>query len=341
MERFSFSESLRRAAVWLGLGVALFLLWRLRPALLLVFGAYLLSLLLRLLASLLGRIPKLPRAGALALAVLIVFGLGLGAFWLFGESLASQLHSVFLRVQEGYRQLEALLRKDGVDISSLTQSIASLSTAQIILSLILGSAEVVVILVILALYLAAEPELYHHGIALLFPKHLRAKALEAVDGVGSWLELWMLGQLCLMAIVGLGSYVALALIGIGNAGALGLIAGLAEAIPYLGPFIGAVPALLVALTHGLRPAISTAGAYLALHIIEGYVAGPALQRRFARIPPALILSGIFACQLIFGFGGLILAAPLTVAFYATANILYLRNALHQPVQLPEAPKLEP
>jgi predicted PurR-regulated permease PerM len=165
--------------------------------------------------------------------------------------------------------------------------------------------------------------------------------VEAVDGIASWLELWMLGQLALMAVVGVGSYIALLLLGVGNAGALGLIAGLTEAVPYLGPFIGAVPAILVALTHGLMTALWTAAAYLVLHIIEGYVVGPILQRRFARIPPAVILSGIFACQLIFGFGGMVLAAPLTVALFAVAKILYLRDTLSQKVELPSAPKLEP
>jgi predicted PurR-regulated permease PerM len=334
-------ETLRRATIWLGLAVVLFLLWRLKSALLLVFGAYLFSLLLRLLASRLCRIGRLPRMAALTLAIVIVFGLALGTAWLFGASLIDQFHDVMLRAREGFKQLEAFLRHSGIDISSLEQSIASLSAARTMLNILLAGAEVSVVLIVLAIYLAAEPEFYHRGIAFLFPKSIREKAVEAMDGMGTWLELWMLGQLCLMAIVGLGSYLALMLLGIRNPGALGFIAGLTEAVPYLGPFLGAVPALLVALTQGVIPALWTAGAYLVLHILEGYLVGPMLQRRFARIPPALILSGIFASQLIFGFGGMVLAAPLTVAIFAAAKILYLRDTLKQKVELPSAPALEP
>lgn len=340
MERFSYLDHLRRAAIWLGLAAAMFLVWRLRNALLLVFAAYLISLLLRLLATLLGRITRLPRGCALALAVVLVFGVALGSVWLFGASLADQLQNVLTRARAGYTELDAFLHKNGIDLSSIEQSLASMSTAKTMLSYILDGAEVVVLLVIMSLYLSAEPRLYHRGIALLFPERMRAKAIEAVDGIASWLELWMLGQLVLMAVVGLGSYIALVFLGVSSPGALGLIAGLSEAVPYLGPFIGAVPAILVALTQGAMTTLYVAGAYLVLHLIEGYVVGPMLQRRFALIPPAVILAGIFACQLVFGLGGVVLAAPLTVAIYAAAKLLYQRNTLNQDVEPPEAPKLE-
>lgn len=341
MTNFSCGNTLKRAAIWLGLVVLLFLVWRLRSALLLIFAAYLVSLLLRLLATLLARLTRLPRSGALALAVLLVLGVALASLWLCGANLIGQLDNVLMRAREGYAQLEAFLQKNGFDLSAVKKSIASVGTARTMLSFFLDGAEVTVILVIMAIYFAAEPELYHRGITRFFPKSLRGKALEAIDEVGSWLELWMLGQLSLMAIVGLGSYIALLLLGVSNAGALALIAGLTEAVPYLGPFIGAVPALLVALTQNQMLAVWTAAAYLVLHVIEGYVLGPILQWRFARVPPAVILSGIFACQLIFGFGGLVLAAPLTVALYAAAKILYLHDMLHQPVEHPAAPELEP
>lgn len=341
MVQFSCWNTLRRAALWLGLAVFLFLIWRLRSALLLVFAAYLVSLLLRLLATLLARVTRLPRAGALALAVTIVLAVILGAFWLCGANLIDQLSNVLLRAREGYTQLEAFMRKNGIDISSVKQSIASMGAARTMLSYLLDGAEVTVLLVIMAIYFAAEPELYHRGLAYLFSRSLRDKAVEAMNGIGSWLELWMLGQLSLMAIVGIGSYIALLSLGVSNAGALALIAGLTEAVPYLGPFIGAVPALLVALTQTPMLAVWTAAAYLGLHILEGYVLGPVLQWRFARVPPAVILAGIFACQLVFGFGGLVLAAPLTVAIYAAAKILYLQDTLHQRVELPGPPELGP
>jgi predicted PurR-regulated permease PerM len=114
-----------------------------------------------------------------------------------------------------------------------------------------------------------------------------------------------------------------------NPGALGLIAGLTEIIPYLGPFIGAIPALLVALTKGLIPALWTGGIYLGIHILEGYLVAPLIERRFVTIPPALVLLGITVSSLLFGVAGLVLAAPLTVVTYILVRTHYVENPLEQ------------
>ena len=94
-------------------------------------------------------------------------------------------------------------------------------------------------------------------------------------------------------------------------------------------FISAVPALLVALTLGWSPMIWTAIAYLLVHLIEGYIAAPLLERHFITIPPALILIGIVVLDLIFGTAGIVLAAPITVVAY----ILIKANYVEDPLEL--------
>jgi predicted PurR-regulated permease PerM len=93
--------------------------------------------------------------------------------------------------------------------------------------------------------------------------------------------------------------------------------------------------VLVALTLGIVPALWTMALYLGIHLFEGYLVGPALQRWFVRIPPALILGAFFAAQLLFGFFGVVLAAPLTVAIFAAVKVLYVRDTLGQRADLPE------
>ena len=75
----------------------------------------------------------------------------------------------------------------------------------------------------------------------------------------------------------------------------------------------------------------TAAAYFGVHMFEGYMVGPLIQRWFVGIPPALMLVGIFSSQLIFGLPGVILGAPMTVALYAGVKLLYLK----QPVETAE------
>jgi predicted PurR-regulated permease PerM len=185
-----------------------------------------------------------------------------------------------------------------------------------------------VVVAVTAIYLAAQ-QLYRRGIAALFRANVRPRVISTIDLVEETLRLWLLGQLVLMILVGVLTFIGLWLIGLLNPGALGLIAGLTEIIPYLGPFIGAIPALLVALTKGLVPALWTGGIYLGIHILEGYLVAPLIERRFVTIPPALVLLGITVSSLLFGVAGLVLAAPLTGVTYISVRTHYVENPLEQ------------
>jgi predicted PurR-regulated permease PerM len=66
-----------------------------------------------------------------------------------------------------------------------------------------------------------------------------------------------------------------------------------------------------------------------VHLIEGYVAAPLVERKFITIPPALILLGLVVVEIIFGTGGLILAAPITVVVYVLVKMLYVDDPLEQ------------
>lgn len=103
-----------------------------------------------------------------------------------------------------------------------------------------------------------------------------------------------------MLLVGVLAYIALKIIGIPSALALAVVAGLTEATPYIGPFIGAISAVLVASTVDLNAALWTADAYFIIQMVEGYVTTPLTQRYFVTVPPAVILAGIVTAGPIFG-----------------------------------------
>ncbi|MBV8977050.1 MAG: AI-2E family transporter [Alphaproteobacteria bacterium] len=330
------STVLKTAAIWIGTAAAVWLVWLLRSALLVAFAALLLSLLLRLMTRVICRLLPFTRGAALVIAVLVVVGLVALCLILFGATMGGQLHDAIQRARDGLGTFEAFLRANGIDASPIAKTAGSLG-AELPTVLLSGISfgEVAVIVGVSAIYLAAEPAIYRDGIATLFPQRMQKKGEEALDLIATSLKLWMLGQLGAMLIVGVLTYVGLLAIGVPAPLALALIAGLAEAVPYLGPFLGAVPALLVALTQSMQIAVWTALIYLAVHMIEGYFIAPMLQRWFVRIPPALILIGIFIAQLIFGFWGVVLAAPVVVAVFTAVKVLYVRNALHKPAEIPD------
>ncbi|HEY2444844.1 MAG TPA: AI-2E family transporter [Rhizomicrobium sp.] len=330
-------QTLRSAATWIGVAAGVLVLWEIRDALLLGLGAILAAIFLRFIMDLICRATGLPDAVALSVAVLFMIAVFALCFWLFGMRLSTQFVEVGHHIREGEKSFAALL---GPAAQGAIQRALSLvgDAVPVFLSMGIEFLEFAVITAIAAIYLAAQPEIYRRGAAALFPRSVRAKALETLDLIGASLRLWLMGQLILMFSVGVLSYVAALTVGLPNPVALGLIAGVTEMIPYLGPFIGGVPAVLVALTRGLMPALWILIAYVFVHMFEGYLVGPLLQRWFVRIPPALVLIAIVASQMLFGVPGIILAAPLIVVIYTATKFLYVGATLKQHVDLPtEAP----
>lgn len=318
--------------------MAAWLLWHLRGALLLTFGAILVALLLRALAARIARWTRLPEGLGLAAAIVVIAAAGGLAVWLSGSQLPGQMSDVLDRVHAVQDQVQNALESYGIgglgsDVAAGGQSLFY-SSVEGAFGLGFGLVKGSIVLAVAAVYLAAQPGLYRRGLEKLVVPRLRAKTRETLDLIGVSLRLWMVGQLVLMALVGALSFGALWLIGLPSPLALGLIAGLTEMVPYIGPIIGAVPALLVAVTQGMEPALWTLAAYLAIHVLEGYIVAPLIQRHFVTIPPALALLGIVVGGLLFGVAGVVFAAPMTIAAFVAVKLLYVRDVLDTPTEVP-------
>lgn len=329
--RLQTEATLRTAAIWIGIACAAFLAWQLRPAILMAFGAILLAMVFDLLTEAVCRLFHLPRGWSFAISTIVIIAVIVLVIWLFGMNLVQQFGQVMQRISAGEASFKSMLQRMGVGTSLLDGGNSFISgMLGSVVSTGTGLIEGAVIMLIASIYLAARPRAHREGVADFFPPDHRKWFLRSVGAVGEMLKEWILGQLVLMVTVGVLSTVAVAAIGLPNPIPLGLVAGLTEAVPYLGPWVGAVPALLVAVTvsNGFEPVILTAIAYLGVHLIEGYVVGPLIQRWFVGIPPAIMLLGIFAAQLIFGLPGVIFGGPLAVAIFAAVKIVYLK----QPVE---------
>jgi predicted PurR-regulated permease PerM len=128
-----------------------------------------------------------------------------------------------------------------------------------------------------------------------------------------------------MVCVGVMTSTGLMLLGVPLALSLGILAGLCEFVPYLGPIVSSIPAILVAFTVGATPALEVAGLYLLVHALEGYVLVPIIQRRAVSLPPALALVAVVLFGIIFGPLGVIFAHPLMVAVIVLVRRLYIHH----------------
>ena len=302
-------------------------IYELSNVVLLVVGAVLIATLLRVVAEPFHRFMPLPVWAALTLAGLLLLGVFGLTFYIFGAEMSFEFSDVTRRVAASIQELQTRLggteighyltdraSGSGFSVTGLLEDVFSYGT-----TVIAG----LIVIVISAIYLTSEPHLYRRGIALLFAERHRDRVDGVLVAVGKGLRLWLIGQLIEMAIIGLLSLFAVWLIGLPSIFALGLIAFVCEFIPFLGPILAAIPAVLVALTHGDHAAILTLVAYLLIHQIEGNLATPLIQRRLIEIPPALTLLGLAAVASLFGIGGILFAGPIVAILYVGVRKWYL------------------
>ncbi len=321
------------------IGIAL-LLWALRGLFLLAFGAVLVAVILGMIATPLRTRARLPAPLALLCAVLVVAGLIAIAIGMFGAEVFRQAEGLRQLIPAAWSAFEH--RLDGVGLGEpVRQWTAALGQGSGIvghfgrIAMSVGNGIADALLVIVGgIYLAAQPDLYRTGLLKLVPKRGRALAADALDASSRALHLWLLGRLVSMAAVGALTWVGLTLIGVPAALTLALLAALLEFVPFIGPIVAAVPALLLGFAAGPDKAIWVALLFLIIQQFEGYVLEPLVQQRAVDIPPALLLFAVVAGGLIFGLGGIFFAAPLTVVLYVLTKRLYVQEALHTETPLP-------
>jgi predicted PurR-regulated permease PerM len=333
----SYVEFLKRALIVVAVAVIPFLIWYLFGVVLIVFGAIILAMLVRLGAQPFMRWLSLPESVALAISGLLIIVIIGGAGYLFGTRMADELQDVLHRVTSASGDIQDSLQGSQFGRFLLNHVTGSnVSVTDVLSGLLKISStllEAVVIMVISGAYLAAQPRLYRDGLIWLFPPRAHARAAEIIDGIGEALRLWLVGQLIEMILIGVLATLAVWIIGVPSPLALGLIAGVGEFIPYLGPLIAAIPAVLVALTKSPEATLWTALAYLIIHQIEGNLVAPLIQRRMVTIPPAVMLLGIVSITYLFGTAAIVFAAPIVVVIFAAVSLLYVRDTLGEKTAL--------
>jgi predicted PurR-regulated permease PerM len=333
--------------------VLMVLAWRLSSVLLLVFAGALLAIGLRRLTQPLEQRFKLPSQGALAIVVIGLAVLLAGGIWLMGAGVADQLQSLRETLPLAWRALQKWLATFGWGrwlIETLSaapikpddwQQMAGVFTGT--LNATVAAAGALVLVVVLAIYLAADARAYQRGLLRLTPPARRPAMARALDAATHDLARWLLGQGVSMLAVGALTAIGLMLIGMPLVVSLSLIAALLEFVPYFGPVVTGVLVVAVAFTRGEDLALWAAIVCLAVQQIENHVVQPLAQRWAVRLPPVLGIVSVLVFGLLFGLAGVLLAMPLMVLCVALVGELYLHESADTgaPAALatPRAPRL--
>lgn len=331
---------IRRVLIALGLATLFFLLWYLRSLILMLFGAVVVATVFRALADRIARFTSWREGVSLTLAIAIIFGLIAGFTALFGQQIAQQADVLRDSLPLAWRSFEERIGDIGLGdqlrqlVETIRQGSGSFSyLGSAILSVGNAIAEVLVV-IFGGIFLAAQPRFYKSGVIKLVPHAQRAVIGEAMDESEQALRLWLKGQLIAMVVVGALTGIALWALGLQSALVLGLLAGLLEFIPFIGPILAAVPAILLALAVSPDLALWVALVYLVVQQFEGYLLTPLVQQYAVDLPSVVLLFSLVGLGMLFGTLGVFLAAPLTVVIYVLVKRLYVIEALHTPTPIP-------
>ena len=339
-----------RIVVWLGaLYVALHLFWRTRNIILVVFLGVLFAIAVSAGTDRLQKL-RVPRAIGAPLIVLAFIGLlGAFGTWI-GPTVRQQSTELRQKLPEALDKLEKWVEGQGGGVlatvlgvpnaDSLARANANgraqappvqvvteeapqglrdrimtqLSGAGRYFLPVLGSTLAVVAAILLVLfvtiYVAVDPALYQRGALRLLPPRNRERAAVVLGAIGATLRRWLVTQLIAMIVIGVVTTGVLLALDVRAAVPLGILAGLLEFVPTLGPIISAIPAIAMGFVDSPEKALFVTIAYIAIQFLENHILIPVLMKEGIDLAPALTIVVQALMAIVFGFLGLLVAVPL-------------------------------
>lgn len=307
---------------------------RLVDLLLMVFGSILVAILVHLIAEPLQKWVRMERRLSLAAALLIV-GIGVGLLiWLFGSQISAQVTALSVLLPKSWAALQTRLSGSAFGEALLAQIRNAtwpdnflLTWATRIAGSVASGAAAIVIVVVGGAYLAFHPQTYVGGLVVLAPGRHRDRIREALEACRLALRQWLLGQLVSMVFIAATTAVGLWLAGVPSPLALGLVAGVGQLLPVVGPWLAAAPGLIIALAQGPQTLGWAFAVYAVTTQVEANFVTPLVLRQMASVPMAVTLFAMIAMGTLMGPVGALLSAPLATVAYVLVRKLYLEGAL--------------
>ena len=315
-------RELQRAAVWFGLALLIVGVIVLAQPLLLIVGGAIFAVFLDGGTRLLGRFLPIPRGWRLLLTIVIGFGFVGWVFWFAGTTIAAQFEALravvtaqFHRLIEFASSLGLVPRGEPANLGSqLLGSVGRLTSA---LGSAIGAITSVILMMVIGIFMAAEPRLYDRGIAWMLPLRHRTAFYRIAEHVGFTLRRLLFGRLIGMIFEGVFTYLMLAHVGqlfgvapIPMAALLGLITGLLAFIPNVGAIVSGVIMVAVGFSVGPGEGLWAIFVYFFVQNVDGYLVIPYIARRTVDLAPAVVLATQLIMGALFGLLGVLFADPI-------------------------------
>lgn len=170
-----------------------------------------------------------------------------------------------------------------------------------------------IVVMVITFFLIVDEKGFEKFLVSIFParhgKYILEKSKAVKENIGAWLR----GQLKLMVLIGLGTFIGLTLLGVEYAVTLALIAGITELIPVVGPLIAMIPALLIGLNDSLAQALWILIFYIIIQQLEGNLIVPLIMKKAVGLNPIVVVISMLIGYTFLGVLGVIIAVPVATA----------------------------
>ncbi len=264
---------------------------------------------------------KIPRLlGTLIVYLAALFLIGLIIYTLVPITLA-ELNNLlaasdkFLGPLSENLELQNLIDALGLNLSKLTDLLFSGNISLVdIASRFLGGTLFVLATFVLSFYLTLGRNGVEKFLIAILPSQYEARFINIYERVTRKIGKWLTGQLFLSLIIGLATFLGLWLLGVKYSLLLGLLAGLLELIPFVGPVFTGSLAIVVALSESVSLAIYALILFIIIQQLENHVLAPVVLRYTTALNPVVILTALLIGGKVAGLTGVILAVPVAVLF---------------------------
>lgn len=311
--------------------VAIAAAWLARDVLLLVFGGILLAVFLSGLARIAARYTGLSQGWSLALVLFLLAMLVALAVAFLGAEIAAQFQQLSQSLTDSLAALRKRLMETPLrnvlrrpEDSGLFQFLGQWAG---ILATGLGMLLAPLAVLMIGIYLAIDPHSYRRGLLALVPRQRQGRAEQIMHEACEALWHWLWGRLFSMTLIGVVTGVGLWLLGIPMYLSLAIIAFATNFVPYIGPLMSAVPAVLVALSVSPTTAAYVLLLYGGIQLVETYLITPLVEQEAVHLPPAFTLAVEMTGGALLGGLGVLFATPLAAVAIVMINTLYVEDAL--------------
>jgi len=324
-------REMAKAAVWLGMALAIIGVIVLGQPLLLIVGGAIFAVFLDGGVRLLGRYLPIPRGWRLLLVLLLGFGFIGWVFWFAGTTIAAQFEALrevvtaqFSRLIHFAESMGLMPKGQPTDLGSqLLGGVGRLTSA---VGSVIGAVASVIAMIVIGIFLTSEPRLYDRGIAWMLPLRARGGFYRIAEHAGFTLRRLLFGRLIAMVFEGVFTWFMLTLGAVPMAGLLGLVTGVLAFIPNIGAITSGVLMVAVGFSASSGQGIWCIIVYFLVHNIDAYVVVPYVARRTVDLAPAVLLAMQLLMGALFGILGVLFADPILATLKVVLIDLSRRQA---------------